>query len=211
MKNLNATQLIDAPHIQPNGVLEVDAVWQNSDRVALLCHPNPKAGGTMTNKVITTMYRFCRDSGMSVVRFNYRGVGRSSGMIEYGEGEFLDTLCVLSWILTQSPATKLWLGGFSFGGFIACRVADILWKSSQFNIELQKLTLIAPSIEKNDPTGLRLNPEKTYMIYGDKDEFVSVQSMTAFANGLGIDYHVIPQTSHFFHGQLSQLKDALKH
>src|SRR5699024_12155295 len=71
-------QLIPAPA----GVLEVDALWQqdnpndpNTDTVALLCHPNPLFDGTMNNKVVTTMYRFARDSGMHVVRFNFRGVG----------------------------------------------------------------------------------------------------------------------------------------
>ena len=210
MKNLIATELIDAPHIHTGAVLEVHALWQNSDTTALLCHPNPKAGGDMTNKVITTMYRFCRDNGMNVVRFNYRGVGRSSGKIQYGEGEFLDTLCVLSWAVHHSQTTKLWLGGFSFGGFIACRVADKLLTDNQFGIDLQRLALIAPSVEKNSPAGLLLDGSRTQLIYGDKDEFVSPKSMANFAKQFHLDSNIIPDATHFFHGKLTQLKDILQ-
>ncbi|UZA28745.1 hypothetical protein LP097_07105 [Moraxella bovis] len=118
MKNLKPTTLILAPHMGDNAVLEVDAHWANSDTLAVILHPNPKAGGTMNNKVVTTLYRFCKENGMDTVRFNYRGVGRSSGEIEYGNGEYLDSLCVLDWALQQTNAKTLWLAGFSFGDLL---------------------------------------------------------------------------------------------
>lgn len=210
MKNQTPTRLISAPHLGHDGVLEVDALWQDSDKLALLCHPNPLAGGNMLNKVVATMYRFARDHKMSVVRFNYRGVGKSSGRIQYGVGEFVDTLCVLSWALQQTQAQKLWLGGFSFGGFIACRLADVLLTTRRFDVVLDKLTLIAPSVEKNNPTTLVLDKQRTRLIYANDDEFVSPDSMANFARQFDIHKVVVPQAGHFFHGKLSQLYQLLE-
>lgn len=208
MKTLKPTLLIDATHIHETAVLEVDAHFTDSDTLALILHPNPKAGGDMNNKVVTTLYRFCKENNFNTVRFNYRGVGKSSGHIEYGNGEYLDSLCVLKWAINQTQAKQLWLAGFSFGGFIACRVAnDIL--TTPFDIELNKLTLIAPSIEKNDPTGLVL-PKETLMIYGDKDEFVKPASMNDFADEFNIRQKIIANATHFFHAQLGELKSYLE-
>lgn len=207
MYSLKSTT-IQAPHIAPDGVLEVDAHFARQDTLALILHPNPKAGGTMNNKVVTTLYRFCREHEMDVVRFNYRGVGKSSGQIEYGQGEFLDSLWVLDWALTQSQTRRIWLAGFSFGGFLACRVADKIL-THYHDVKLQKLTLIAPSVERHDPTRLHL-PKDTLMIYGDQDEFVSPIAMQQFAQSFEIRQKCILGASHFFHGQLAALKQALE-
>lgn len=210
MKNPNTT-LIPATHLGEQGVLEVDAIWQ-SDVLAIICHPNPKAGGDMNNKVITTTYRVCREQGVSVVRFNYRGVGRSSGVIEYGDGEFFDTLAVLDWAVKQANQRqiypkKLWLFGFSFGGFVACRVADYLTKNSI--ITLDKLVLISPSIQWNNPAGLVLDSANTHVIYGDADEWVSPESMAKFADDFGLPKTVMTGAGHFFSGRLSELGQIL--
>ena len=211
MKNPN-TILIPATHLSEQGVLEVDAIWQ-SHVLAIICHPNPKAGGNMNNKVITTIYRFCRMQGVSTVRFNYRGVGQSSGVIEYGDGEFFDTLAVLDWAIKcahsrQIYPNKLWLFGFSFGGFVACRVADYLVNNPI--ITLDKLVLIAPSIEKNNPMGLNLDPNKTHVIYGDDDEWVSPNSMAKFSNDFGLSSTVMMGAGHFFTGRLDELSQILR-
>lgn len=210
MINPKPTQLIDANHIFMGAKLQIDAHWHDSaDTLALILHPNPKAGGTMDNKVITTLYRFCRNNNMSVVRFNYRGVGASDGQVEYGEGEFLDSICVLKWALMQTAATRLWLAGFSFGGFVACRLADELLSNPSYNIQLHKLTLIAPSIEKNDPTGLVL-PDNTLVIYGDNDEFVAPASMAKFAERFNVRQKIMSGATHFFHGRLGELTQLLE-
>ena len=210
-------QLIPAPA----GVLEVDALWQqnnpndpNTDTVALLCHPNPLFDGTMNNKVVTTMYRFARDSGMHVVRFNFRGVGQSTGEHDYAEGEVVDAMTVLQWIAEQTNARKLWLGGFSFGGYVTARVAEQvldaphIWDVSDF--EITKIALIAPSVEKNDSSDLQLPADKTFEIYGNADEVIDPKNMQAFAEQLGIAVSVVDGAGHFFHGRLSELKGLLE-
>ncbi len=210
-------QLIPAPA----GVLEVDALWQqgnpndaNTDTVALLCHPNPLFEGTMNNKVVTTMYRFARDNGMHVVRFNFRGVGQSTGEHDYADGEVLDAMTVLQWLAGQTTARKLWLGGFSFGGYVTARVAEQMlmsphvWGLSDF--ELFKVALISPSIEKNDSNDIHLPVDDTFMIYGNADEVIAPENMQAFAERLVIAVSVVDGAGHFFHGRLSEVKKLLE-
>ena len=209
-------QLIPAPA----GVLEVDALWQNdnpndpnTDMVALLCHPNPLFDGTMNNKVVTTMYRFARDNGMHVVRFNFRGVGQSTGEHDYAEGEVVDAMTVLQWIAEQTNARKLWLGGFSFGGYVTARVAEQVLEAAHIwglgDFEVTKIALIAPSVEKNDSTDINLPADRTFEIYGNADEVIEPDNMQAFADRLGIEVSVVDGAGHFFHGRLSELKGLL--
>ena len=199
----------------PAGVLEVDALWQqdnpndpNTDTVALLCHPNPLFDGTMNNKVVTTMYRFARDSGMHVVRFNFRGVGQSTGEHDYANGEVLDAMTVLQWLAGQTNARKLWLG------YVTARVAEQVltsahvWGLSDF--EIVNVALISPSIEKNDGNDLSLPIAKTFEIYGDADEVIEPENMQAFADRLGIRVSIIEGAGHFFHGRLTELKKLLQ-
>lgn len=200
------SQLIAAPHLGENAVLEVDALWQHSDTVALLFHPNPVDGGAMSNKIVSTLYRHARDKGYDVVRYNSRGVGKSSGTATASLAEFEDALCVLRWLQTQTQAKKIWLSGFSFGGFMACLVADFVGQHS--DLSLQKLMLIAPSIERNDVSGLNLDFSKTAMIYGSQDELVSPHIMAKFADDHQIKTQIL-DAGHFFHGKLSPLKNAL--
>ncbi|MEG9302858.1 alpha/beta hydrolase [Psychrobacter celer] len=206
----------------PAGVLEVDALWQqdnpndpNTDTVALLCHPNPLFDGTMNNKVVTTMYRFARDSGMHVVRFNFRGVGQSTGEHDYADGEVVDAMTVLQWIAEQTGARKLWLGGFSFGGYVTARVAEQVLEASHIwdvsDFELINIALIAPSVEKNDSSDIDLPADKTFEIYGNADEVIDPAKMQAFADRLGIAVSVVDGAGHFFHGRLSELKKLLEH
>ncbi|WP_339664076.1 alpha/beta fold hydrolase [uncultured Psychrobacter sp.] len=210
-------QLIPAPA----GVLEIDALWQqdnsndpNTDTVALLCHPNPLFDGTMNNKVVTTMYRFARDNGMHVVRLNFRGVGQSTGEHDYADGEVVDAMTVLQWIAEQTPARKLWLGGFSFGGYVTARVAEQVLVSPHIwglgDFEISKIALIAPSVEKNDSSDIDLPADKTFEIYGNADEVIDPDNMQEFADRLGIPVSVVNGAGHFFHGRLSELKKLLE-
>lgn len=105
---------------------------------------------------------------------------------------------------------------FPFGGFLACQVADVVLTGQAPNgfnlpdVKLVKTVLVAPSIEKNDPTGLVLDPKVTTVIYGNKDEFVKPSSMYDFSTKFELSYQVVPNATHFFHGQLGELKQTLQ-
>lgn len=218
------SQLIDAPQ----GKLEIDALWHNNNphdenthRVALLCHPNPLGQGTMMNKIVTTMYRFARDfdkdhpnEPMHVIRFNYRGVGKSTGSYGHMDGEIEDALTVLQWIATQTDARQLWLGGFSFGGYVAMRLAQMIAEQGAFigvgDFEVTDLALIAPSIEKHPIDSIVLPTDRTFLIYGEHDELVSPDALADFANNFNIRSNVVADTGHFFHGKLAELMALLK-
>lgn len=160
------------------------------------------------------MYRFARDSGMHVVRFNFRGVGQSTGEHDYADGEVVDAMTVLQWIAEQTNARKLWLGGFSFGGYVIARVAEQImlsphiWGLSDF--EIANVALIAPSVEKNATDDLSLPIEKTFEIYGNEDNVVAPASMQEFAERLGLPVSIVDGAGHFFHGRLSELKGLLE-
>lgn len=216
MSNKIERVLIDGPA----GQLEVEALWQNNDpqdpetkAVALLCHPNPRFGGTMKNKVVTTMFHFARDEGMHVVRFNFRGTGKSEGEHDFAKGEIDDAMAVLQWISQKTPARKLWLGGFSFGGYVTARVAEQVlitphvWDLS--DMELSRVVLMAPSVERNDASDVALPTKKTIQIYGDADEVISPSCMQQFADDKQIQTFIVEGAGHFFHGRLTEIKDLL--
>ncbi|MFN5009806.1 MAG: alpha/beta hydrolase [Gammaproteobacteria bacterium] len=91
--------------------------------VAVCCHPHPLFGGTLTNKVIHTVARSFAAQGAVAVRFNFRGVGASQGVHDGGDGETDDLVTVATWARSRWPGLPLWLGGFSFGSYVALRGA----------------------------------------------------------------------------------------
>lgn len=217
MTKKTETLLIDGPA----GKLEVEALWQNENpedpdtkAVALLCHPNPLYDGTMKNKVVTTLFNFARDEGMHVVRFNFRGAGRSTGEHDYAKGEIDDAMAVLQWISQKTPARKLWLGGFSFGGYITARVAEQVMVTPHIwgldDMEIIKVVLMAPSVENNDATDVALPTKKTIQIYGDADRVISPSCMQQFADDKQIEVHIVEGAGHFFHGRLTEIKSLLE-
>src|SRR5688572_161203 len=89
--------------------------------VAVIAHPHPLFGGTMDNKVVTTVAKVFVDAGLATFRFNFRGVGQTEGEHDEGRGEAADMLQVIEHARTRMGSLPLHLGGFSFGGAIATR------------------------------------------------------------------------------------------
>lgn len=197
-----ASQLIEGPA----GALEMlVARVEGSDRVAIICHPHPLYGGTMQNKVVHTLMRAARDKGVSTIRFNFRGVGKSAGAHAEGVGEIDDCLAVIAWARSNLGSEKLWLMGFSFGGYIAAAAACRLQQWPE------QLVLVAPSVEKLPFKDLMPMPGASVVMMGEADEVVASKAVFDLLEGQpGVTVERFPETGHFFHGRLVELKEAVE-
>lgn len=183
---------------------DADAPLAASARLVIVCHPHPQHGGTMDNKVVTTLMRTYRDLGVHVVRFNFRGVGASEGQFDHARGELDDLLAVIRWVQAQWPEQVLLLAGFSFGSSIAAR-------ASYEVATLQHLTLVAPPVERYEYDRDSAFTVPLCVIQGDQDERVIAAGVYEWAARLRNPTEVIryPDAGHFFHGYLSALKTDL--
>lgn len=171
--------------------------------LALICHPHPLHGGSMQNKVVTTLERTFKELGCLCVRFNFRGVGKSEGSYADGIGEGDDLLAVLSFVKAQLAATgvelPLWLSGFSFGSYVAARMANSLGAA--------RLLSIAPPVQSWDFTQLTSPTMPWTIIQGDADEVVAAQAVYDFAASFAPAPQLIKMAAtHFFHGVLPELR-----
>lgn len=180
---------------------------QQTNKVAIVCHPHPLHGGTMHNKVVTTTAKAFQQQSMSTIRFNYRGVGASPG--SYGDfvGETEDLLAIIAWVKQQKPDVQLWLAGFSFGSYIAAQGA-------QHHPELvQQLFTIAPAVSHTDFSRFTAIKCPWIVIQGEEDEIVPPQAVYTWAENMtqhaNIKVIKIADSSHFFHGKLLELRDIL--
>jgi len=164
------------------------------------CHPHPLFGGTMDNKVTHVLARTMIDCGAPTFRFNFRGVGASAGKFDHGRGEADDLLAVVEEGRRRFPGAALWLGGFSFGAFVALRSAE--------RAAPVKLVAIAPPVARFD-LGEVANPDCDWMLaLGDADDVVPPQGVLAWAAKQPHKprLHVLAGAGHFFHGRLHELK-----
>lgn len=192
----------------PAGRLEclADVAEPGSERAAtiVLCHPHPLHGGTLRNKVVTIMERAMRELGLSTVRFNFRGAGDSEGEYDEGNGEVDDLLAVVDWVQRTRPDDDLWLGGFSFGAFVALKAAQ--------NLPVRQLITIAPPVERSGFEEL-LPPNCPWLVVqGDEDDVVSADAVEKWAQGLdqSPDLVIMEEAGHFFHRRLMDLRGLLK-
>lgn len=171
--------------------------------VAVLCHPHPLYGGTLQNKVVHTLARTCNTLGLVAVRFNFRGVGASAGDYADAIGETEDLHAVLAWVRERWPGQPLWLGGFSFGAYVALRAAE--------HWPLQRLITVAPAV--NLFATAPLAPVRTdwLLAQGDADEIVPHGQVLDWISGLeqAPKLLVLPGAGHFFHGRLNELRERL--
>lgn len=173
--------------------------------VAIICHPLSTEGGTMHNKVVTMTARALRELGVTVVRFNFRGVGASAGQFDHGHGEQDDLRAIAAWVRARRPGDALWLAGFSFGAFVSLRMAGELLP--------QALVSIATPIDRDwDFDGVQ-PPAQWLVIQGDADEIVDAQAVYRWLDTLDAPRELVrmPDTSHFFHRKLIDLRGAIQH
>ena len=166
--------------------------------IALLLHPHPQHGGTMNNKVVYTLFHAFAKRGFSTLRFNFRGVGRSQGTYDRGEGELSDAASALDWLQTYNPnASTCWIGGFSFGAWIGMQ---LLMRRP----EIDGFISIAPPANMFDFSFLAPCPSSGLIVHGDTDDLVPEAAVTRLVTKLSsqkdikIDYRKVPGANHFF-------------
>jgi alpha/beta superfamily hydrolase len=189
----------------PAGVIEalVTDVEGTVANYAVVCHPHPLYGGTMDNKVVTTLARALQECAVATVRFNFRGVGSSDGSYDEGRGETADAAAVAEWAARRWPAAGLIVAGFSFGAYVAVRLAALR--------RPERMITIAPPVQRFDFTNLTVPDCPWLIVQGEADEVVDAASVSAWsaASGRRPSLVMLPGVGHFFHGSLHELRDAV--
>jgi len=184
---------IPAPSGVLHGVVHLPAGVPRA--IAVVAHPLPIMGGTMDNKIVTTLVKTFVELGFIAVRFNFRGVGESTGVYDEGNGEVDDVQAIVEYAIDEFGSLPLILAGFSFGGYVQARVAE--------KISPHKLVLIAPAVGR---FAMPRVPANTLLIHGELDEVVALSDLFTWARQQHLPIVVVPEATHYFHGQLHHLK-----
>ena len=188
----------------PAGALEARLEFPDAEAspgaFGVACHPHPLYGGTMDNKVTHVLARAMVECGAPAFRFNFRGTGASAGAFDNGRGEADDLAAVVAEGRRRFPDAALWLGGFSFGAFVALRGAATL--------DPVKLVAVAPPVARFE-LGEVAHPDCDWMLaQGDEDDVVPPDAVLSWAERQPRKprLHVLHGAGHFFHGKLHELK-----
>ena len=195
----------------PEGRLE--GRYKPGDRpdapVALVLHPHPQHGGTMNNKIAYTLYQLFSQRGFSVLRINFRGVGRSQGEFDNGPGELSDAASALDWLQSFNPnASSCWIGGFSFGAWIAMQVL-------MRRPEIAGFIAVSPPANMYEFTFLAPCPSSGLIVHGSADELVPEPVVATLAEKLSlqknitIDYDIVDGADHFFQNHLETFTERV--
>jgi len=173
--------------------------------IALLLHPHPEHGGTMNNKIVYALYQAFARRGFAALRFNFRGVGRSQGSFDRGEGELSDAAAALDWLQANNPnASACWVGGFSFGAWIGMQ---LLMRRP----EIDGFISIAPPANMYDFSFLAPCPSSGLVVHGARDDVVPPDSVSklvtklAHQRDINVDQRLVPGANHYFHGRMAEL------
>lgn len=169
--------------------------------VALLLHPHPEQGGTMNNRVTYALFKAFKEQGFSVLRFNFRGVGRSQGIFDSGIGELSDAASALDWMQTHNPNARVcWVGGFSFGAWIGMQLM-------MRRPEINGFISVAPPANAYDFSFLAPCPASGLVIHGAQDDVVPQESVKKLVDKLdsqkniSIDYRIMADSTHYFNSE----------
>ena len=176
--------------------------------IAVVLHPHPLHGGNMNNRVVYTLYNAFADSGFSVLRFNFRGVGRSQGSYDSGAGELSDAAYAFDWLQQVNTTSNLcWIGGYSFGALIAMQLM-------MRRPEIEGFVSVAPPADSEDFSFLAPCPSSGIIIHGEADNNVPVESVKKLASKLdsqkniSVGFQSIKGTDHFFKDKIEELSSA---
>jgi uncharacterized protein len=177
--------------------------------VAVMLHPHPLHGGTMNNKVVYSLYQTFVRRGFTTLRFNYRGVGRSQGNFDRGEGELADAAAALDWLQATHPtAESVWIAGFSFGAWIGMQ---LLMRRP----EIAGFVSVAPPAGLFDFGFLAPCPSSGLIVSGGKDEIIPEGAIEALVKklsaqrGITITHHPIKAANHYFSEHLDEVSKTV--
>ncbi|MBA5723865.1 alpha/beta hydrolase [Candidatus Liberibacter sp.] len=191
----------------PSGRLE--GRYQQSKNIsapiALVLHPHPQFGGTMNDPIVYQLFYMFQKRGFTTLRFNFRGIGRSQGVFDHGEGELSDAASALDWVQSLNPECKhCWIAGYSFGAWIGMQ---LLMRRP----EVKGFISVSPQPKTYDFSFLAPCPSSGLIINGSADK-VAIQSnvrelVEKLMNqkGILITHKVIPDTNHFFTNKIDEL------
>lgn len=191
----------------PEGRIEGRLHRQELDEspIAVVLHPHPQFGGTMHNKVAYRLFKCFAEAGFHTLRFNFRGVGKSQGVFDDGIGELSDAASALDWMQQEFPeATTCWIGGFSFGAWIAMQ---LLMRRP----ELDGFIAASPPVGMFDFSFLSPCPSSGLVTMGERDQVVKEPDVTKFMSKIQtqkhieVDYRVFPEADHYYTEYLDEL------
>lgn len=177
--------------------------------LAVVLHPHPLYGGTMNNKVVYNLYHAFVRHGFTTLRFNFRGVGRSQGEFDEGLGELTDAAAALDWMQNTHPdASTCWIGGFSFGAWIAMQ---LLMRRPEINGFIS----VSPPANMFDFSFLAPCPSSGLITQGGSDEIVKEEAVAKLVDKLAsqrnikIQYNTLPHADHYYRQAMDDLNDVL--
>jgi uncharacterized protein len=172
--------------------------------VALVCHPHPLYGGTFHNKVVHRIAGTLHALGGTVLRFNFRGIGKSAGVFDQGDGELEDARAATRYLRTLHPRARFWAAGFSFGSWITARLAAA-------DPGVERMILVAPGVGTSSFDVLRTCQTPKLVLQGTADDICPIERLEQ-----EFPLWSEPKTllriegaTHFFDKQLGALSEAL--
>ena len=182
---------------------------QQGAPVAIVLQPHPQYGGTMNNRIVYETYNSFYKNGFSVIRINFRGVKKSDGVFDNGQGELSDAAAALDWIEKENAGySQCWVSGFSFGALICMQL--IMRRP-----EVNKFVAISPQPNVYDFTFLAPCPISGLIIYGKNDELVQIDSILNLKKRLNmqknidVNFDAISNANHFFKGKEKELGGSI--
>lgn len=203
MPQLQAIE-IPAPHGLLEGLLRVPSAGETPRMAALVCHPHPQFGGTMHTKAVFRIAQALGDLGMPVLRFNFRGVGRSTGSYDEGRGEGDDVRAALDWLAARYPGLPLCLAGFSFGSWVGLPIGCA-------DSRVAQLLGVGVPVRLLETSALDGCAKPKLIVQGERDEYGPQDALLPWFARLPEPKRltVVPGADHFFTHQQQQLHDAV--
>ena len=195
----------------PAGRIEAKYFKSNkpTSPIAIVLQPHPQYGGTMNNKIVVDIFQTFLENDFSVCRFNFRGVGKSDGEFDNGQGELADAAAALDWLEKENfDNSQCWVSGFSFGSLIAMQ---LLMRRPEIN----RFISVSPQPNVYDFSFLTPCPSSGLMVFGKKDELVPINYIKdldkrlSLQKGIKVDFQQVNEANHFFSKSEEVLKKVL--